>query len=165
MGQQPNMPLRLEDLPRPTPKTDPPRRWSPRRPGDLDSPEAVPWGGAFGTPGPDTGYALKLAASRQLDLAEGESRTDAEAALAGIAAARSSHFGRAPVVGDLDVAEVILGFGSGADVGWRHGRIAGAAHHPKRVLELVAAVDPEALVADLDEVKARVGSGERLVAE
>ena len=60
MGQQPNMPLTMADLPRPEPHPGPARGWRAGRPGDPSSPADVPWGGAFGTPGPDTGYALRL---------------------------------------------------------------------------------------------------------
>ena len=55
MGQQPNMPLTVEDLPRPEPHPAPARRWRAGRPGDPALPADVPWGGAFGTPGPDPG--------------------------------------------------------------------------------------------------------------
>ena len=35
-----------------------PTPWKPGRPGELNGPQ--PWGDQLGTPGPDTGYALKL---------------------------------------------------------------------------------------------------------
>lgn len=163
MGQQPNIPLGLEDLPRSTPKPGAPRRWSPNRPGDLTSPEEVPWGGAFGTPGPDTGYALTLLRKRHLDLLPGESRSDAEAALGAVMAARASRLGRAPVAADAEVAEAILGFGS-VDPSRRRSWTAGLAHDPGRARRLVAAVDPEALVASPEEVRDRARRGERMFA-
>lgn len=163
MGQQPNMPLGFEDLPRPIPKTDPPRRWSPTRPGELSAPDQVPWGGAFGTPGPDAGYALKLLASRDLDLLEGESRHDAELAVAAVAAARASHFGRAPVAPDLEIAEAILGFGSD-DPQWRRRWTSGLGHDRSALRSLVAAVDSSALFSTLDEVRARAEAGDQMVA-
>lgn len=163
MGQQPNIPLGIEDLPRSTPKPGPPRRWSPNRPGDLAAPEEVPWGGAFGTPGPDTGYALVLLRKRHLDLLPGESRRDAEAALAAVMAARGSRLGRAPMAADADAAEIILGFGS-VDPSRRRPWTAGLAHDPARVRQLVAAVDSEALVASVEDLRDRARRGERMFA-
>ena len=64
MGQQPNIELEIADLPRPRPAPDPARRWKPSRPGELHSPEEVPWGGAFGTTGPDTGFVYRLIAEK-----------------------------------------------------------------------------------------------------
>lgn len=113
MGQQPNMPLTIEDLPRPEPHPAPARRWRAQRPGDPSSPADVPWGGAFGTPGPDTGYALQL-------LAGGAHRPEEYLALATIMAARASRLGRAPVAADADAARIILdlaGPGPGGGLG------------------------------------------------
>src|SRR4030042_1832111 len=107
------MPLAVEDLPRPGALPAPPGRWRARRPGDLGSPGEVPWGGAFGTPGPDTGYPLGLLSERPLALAAGERRDDAEAAVAALMAARASALGRAPVAADAEVAELILGYRPG----------------------------------------------------
>ena len=101
MGQQPNLPLALEDRPRPEPQPAPARRWRAGRPGDLSGPGEVPWGGAFGTPGPDTGYALRL-------LADAGRCGDEATALAAVVAARSSWLGRAPVAADLEAAEILL---------------------------------------------------------
>ena len=85
MAQQPNIELRDSDLPRPEAGPNPERRWTPDRPGDVSG-AGVPWGGAFGTPGPDAGYAIKLAAGRELLLTENEHRADANLALAAVAA-------------------------------------------------------------------------------
>jgi hypothetical protein len=87
VGQQQNIPITLADLPRATAKPAAPRQWRPDRPGDITSPQQMPWGGAFGTPGPDTGYALRLIRQRGLELEPGI-RTDVDAAVsrfAGIA--------------------------------------------------------------------------------
>jgi hypothetical protein len=165
VGQQPNIPLDMADLPRPTAHPGSPRRWSPSRPGELGSPDEVPWGGQFGTPGPDAGYALTLVPGRELDLAEGEGRNDAEAVVAALMKARASHFGRAPVAGDAEVAELILGYRGGAaiDTAARAAGVAGAAHHPARARAMVAAAAPDALVATPDEVRRRADAGERLI--
>ena len=107
MGQQPNIEIDPSDLPRPTAEPGPARRWRPTRPGVIVAPEQMPWGGAFGTPGPDTGWALKLV--RAADLSD---RTEGlEAVLAALMAARASLFGRAPVLEDLEVAKILAGVG------------------------------------------------------
>jgi hypothetical protein len=108
MGQQPNVQIGGADLPRPAPEPGPARRWRPTRPGVITSPTQMPWGGAFGTPGPDTGYALLLIRSSGLELTSGQ-----EKLIAALMAARSSHKGRAPVREDLDVALVVAGIGEG----------------------------------------------------
>ena len=139
MGQQPNMPLTMEDLPRPEPRPGPARRWRAGRPGDLASPADVPWGGAFGTPGPDTGYALRLLAGRAGE--PGEAR-----ALAAIVAARASRLGRAPVPADVVAAEAILSLvPAGGSPG--HG-----AEGRRRLLE---SLDPGLLTLPLDELRRR----------
>lgn len=165
MGQQPNVQLHLEDLPRREPHPGPARRWSARRPGDLPAPGQVPWGGAFGTPGPDTGYALRLLADRPLTLAAGEHRADVERLVAALMAARASRLGRAPVLADAEVAEAILGLrGEGAtaaEVEAGRGRFAGrGVEGVRRLLEVV---DAALLAAPADEVRRRWAAGERLI--
>ena len=163
MGQQPNIRIGMEDLPRATGKPGPPGRWTPDRPGELVTPQAVPWGGAFGTPGPDAGYAFTIVARRELALLEGETRADVESALIALMTARASQFGRAPVARDAATAEAILGFGS-ADPSWRLDWTRGLAHDHDAVRRLVAATDRGALVAPLDDLVRRVEAGDRLVA-
>ncbi len=67
------------------------------------------WGGAFGRPGPDTGWAQRLSEERPLDVPEGENPTLVRALIAAVAAARASYFGRAPVTADIDFAVLLLG--------------------------------------------------------
>jgi hypothetical protein len=93
--------------------SSPPRRegsWVPDRPGEIDGRQ--PEGERLGTPGPDQGYALKLAASFEgrLRLQDGESEFDALAGASAIAMKRSGLFGRAPVVHDLTVGLTIWGY-------------------------------------------------------
>jgi hypothetical protein len=171
MGQQPNIELEISDLPRPTAAPGPARRWAPRRPGELGSPGEVPWGGAYGTAGPDTGYALTLAVGRTLELAPGEHRHNVDAAVAALAGARASHLGRAPTPQDVDVAVLLLGLDpAGIDdelVAWlasqRHRRLANLGHDAARRRALVAATPIEVLEAGPDEIRARMAAGERLL--
>ncbi len=91
----------------------PPRRESPwlaDRPGDLRG--GQPEGERLGTPGPDQGYALKLAASFRgtLTVRPGEHESDAIAGGSAIAMKRSGLFGRAPVIFDVRVGLAIWGF-------------------------------------------------------
>ena len=172
MGQEPNIQLGIEDLPRPTHHPDPPRRWTPSRPGELSGPDDVPWGGAFGTPGPDTGYVLAMISRTDLPLGEDEDRHDAEVALGAIAAARASHYGRAPTTGDLEVAQLLLGLSHDglpeqvvAELAAHRGSWwTGIGHDAARARELVAAIPLDALTADPGELRARIAAGETLVA-
>ena len=163
MAQQPNIELRDSDLPRAEAGPNPERRWTPDRPGDVAG-TGVPWGGAFGTPGPDAGYAIKLAAGRGLILAENEHRADANLAVAAVAAARASLASRGPTKIDLDAAIVILGYDTESDFGAiRAAAIAGAAHHPQRIRRLVAGIPMDVVEDTADDLRRRVDSGESLI--
>lgn len=164
MAQQPNIELRITDLPRPVADTGPELSWSPNRPGELTG-TGVPWGGAFGTPGPDAGYALKLVAHRDLVLAEHEHRADADAAVAAVAAARASYLGRGPAKPDVDAGIVILGYDRPCDFGAaRAAAIGGAAHHhPDRIRDVIAGIPVDVFDASVDELRERAASGESLV--
>ena len=171
MGQQPNIELEISDLPRPRPAPDAARRWKPQRPGEMLSPAEVPWGGAFGTTGPDTGFVYRLIKEHTLEMAEGEDHHNAEAGIAALAGARASHFGRAPTGRDVDVAMTILGFASlGAPdsliEGLRKDRqdwLANLGHDASRARALVAAVPIENLAAPIEDLRARMAAGERLI--
>lgn len=134
MGQQPNVSLSIENLPRSTGHPGVPQRWSPDRPGDMRTPGDVPRGGAFGNPGPDTGYALRLLRGRLLPGGEGL-RSDVEAALAAVMAARGSALGRAPVAADIDAAIILLELDDASAP-----RLAGIGHDHARLRGLVAAI-------------------------
>ena len=155
MGQQPNVEIDPSDLPRPVIDTDPPRRWRPTRPGVIVRPDQMPWGGAFGTPGPDTGYAMKLV--READLPE---RTEGlESVLAALMAARASLFGRAPVIEDLEVARILAGFGEGLpeDLADRRGRwVEATAHEPSKGRSAVADIDLDLLKFKPGEILSRL---------
>ncbi|MDX1690484.1 MAG: hypothetical protein R3290_05630 [Acidimicrobiia bacterium] len=165
MGQQPNIELGLADLPRPTPHPGAPRRWKPKRPGELGGPDEVPWGGAFGTIGPDTGYALKLLAQRDIPVGPDENHHNVEVALATLMGARASHYGRAPVIEDAEVAEVLLGLGRGdaATDERRRTMTANIGHDRAKRRALVAAVDRDDLAADPADLRRRAEAGERFI--
>ena len=75
----------------------------------ITAPDQVPRGGAFGTPGPDTGFACRLIRAADLP----DRSEELEQVLAALMAARASHFGRAPTVEDLEVAKLVCGIGDG----------------------------------------------------
>lgn len=139
MGQQPNVPLGIEDLPRHTPHPAAAPRWTPNRPGDLGGPATVPRGGTFGTPGPDAGYAIHLVRGR--DLPGGEHHAgDVAAAVAAVVAARAAAIGRAPVPVDVDAALILLELDDAAVAA-----LAGIAHDHARLRALVGSIPAERL--------------------
>ena len=127
----------------------PPRRpqpWLADRPAELI--EGQPMGAGLGVPGPDQGYALRLARrfEDQLLLGPGEDVEDVVAGCVGVALKRASCFGRAPVAADLKVAFLVFGFLPPAPdealVEWRKELFAGVGHphhyaEARRIVELV----------------------------
>jgi hypothetical protein len=87
-----------------------PGGWEPDRPGELVGPQ--PRGDRLGTPGPDQGFALKIAnrLAPKVRLQPGEQLDDAIRGCLAIALRRASLFSRAPVVHDLTIAFTIWGF-------------------------------------------------------
>ena len=96
--------------------------WRSDRPGDLgpDQPE----GALFGRPGPNVGYAYTLAqrAKDRLRLGPFEHADDAVAVIAEVAGKRAAQFGRAPVIGDIDLAIALLGYDGSGERGVRRRR-------------------------------------------
>jgi hypothetical protein len=135
------MPLAIEDLPRAEPHPAPARRWQADRPGDPGSPADMPWGGAFGTPGPDTGYALRL-------LEDGGHGREEARALAAIATARASWLGRAPVAADVEAAGIILAPALAASAGGLH-----LVHGVEGLRRLLESLAPGLLGAPLEELR------------
>lgn len=107
MAQQPNVEISPWDMPAPVLEPPPARRQKTRRPGVILTPDDKPKDPRFGTPGPDTGYALRIISLA--GVAEDHPRL--RQVLAALMGARASYFGRAPVRGDLDVALELVGLG------------------------------------------------------
>ena len=165
MPQPEYVPVRAADEVRPVERLPAPRGWKADRPGDQSS--AGP-GRYMGVPGPDQGYALRLARQFHglLALAEGEHEEDAIAGCLGVALKRASLFGRAPVVHDLELAFVLFGYAqdSPADlVDYRVPLFRGAAHDywdQRAITDLV----PEAtLHFSAEEAHDRLGSWRSLI--
>lgn len=126
------VPVPLAEQPRRDLPMPPPRHWVAERPGDLHL--GQPRGPRFGSPGPDQGYALNLAArfADRVQVEKGEHVDDALAGCTAVGLKRASLFGRAPVIHDLELALTLWGFLGGAPadlIEFRRPHFAGAAHH------------------------------------
>jgi hypothetical protein len=133
------------------------RAWMAVRPGELRAEQ--PEGPTLGHPGPDQGYALKLAA-RFVDRLElgGTTADDAVAGCLGVGLHRASLFGRAPVIHDLDIAFRVWGFLGGAPaelVTLRTPLFQSAAHHYAAQRAIVDHVPEETLRSTHQDVARR----------
>jgi hypothetical protein len=122
--------------------------WRSDRPGDLGPTQ--PGGALFGRPGPNVGYAYTLAqrAKDRLRLGPFEHAHDAIAVIAEVAGKRAAQFGRAPVIGDVDLAIAVLGYDGSASEAFVKARSAvvhEAGHDYRRRRALVDAV-PDSLL-------------------
>lgn len=153
MAQQPNVELDPADLPRETPKPPPPSRWDgSSRPGSILTPAEATWGGPYGTPGPDAGWALRILRHSQIPGLD----PLLEAVLVALMAARASRLGRAPVPEDLEAALVLCGLGEGlsASLAERRERwLKTAAHEKAPGRTAVADVEPSLLVDHPDRIR------------
>lgn len=88
------------------------RRWEPVRPGDFAGERPQPRGAHLGNPGPDQGYALRLAEllADRVRLTDGEELADALTGAVLVGLARASVFGRAPVLADVEIGLRVWGF-------------------------------------------------------
>ena len=87
-----------------------PASWSPDRPGEIEG--FQPRGARLGAPGPDQGFAIKIANSLRpkLRVGGGENTDDIVQGCLGVALRRASLFSRAPVVHDLTIAFTVWGY-------------------------------------------------------
>jgi hypothetical protein len=171
MSTEPHVAIGIDELPRqaqnlaPGVEMPPPRSggWRADRPGDLRG--GQPTGPLLGSPGPNVGYALRLAAQARdrFALAPDEHLEDAIAVVAALAMKRAASFGRAPVMTDIECALLVLGYQGGCEPGfatWRAMQVAGAGHDYSHQRALCDAVDldalrlpPAALAARASEVR------------
>jgi hypothetical protein len=145
MTQPDYVPIATADRIRPIERLPVPQHWWPNRPADVADPRP-PHGHKFGSTGPDLGYGLKLARrfEDKVVLTEGEKADDAIAGCFAVGAKRSSLFGRAPVIFDMQLAFTLWGFlpGAPADlVALRKPLFQGAAHHYWEQREIVDRVN------------------------
>jgi hypothetical protein len=114
-------------------------------------------GGAFGRPGPDTGWVLRIVKAAEFDRSE----VGIEAVVASVAAARASHNGRGPSSSDVEVALILLGLRpegipdevvgqlSAARAKW----LRKAAHEQVKGRSFLAQLSPGLLSADPERVR------------
>jgi hypothetical protein len=160
MTQPTFVPIVEADQVRSAYRLDVPSIWTQSRPSELRT-TRPPRGRMFGTPGPDQGYALKLARrfEEELVLEAGESAEDAIAGCTAVAMRRAAGWGRAPVTHDLAFAFTIWGFLDGAPAPLRAARaplFRSASHHYTAQRDIASAVTPEALVLSPEAVAARL---------
>jgi hypothetical protein len=111
MTQPTFVPIAEADQVRPARHLHVPGPWTTSRPAELTVP-SVRLGRGVGTPGPDSGFALRLAHrfEQDLRLGEGESADDVLVGVALVAAKRAALFGRAPCIHDVRHALNLWGF-------------------------------------------------------
>jgi hypothetical protein len=111
MAQPTFVPIAEADQVRPARHMHVPGAWTTSRPAELTVPEHRR-GRSMGTPGPDSGFALRLAHRFEPDLKleEGETEHDVALGVALIASKRAAMFGRAPSVYDVRLALNLWGF-------------------------------------------------------
>jgi hypothetical protein len=127
------VPIVEADQVRPAYQLRVPNIWTQSRPAELRG-ATQPTGHQLGSPGPDQGFALKLARrfEDRLVLGPGESSEDAIIGCTAVAMRRCARFGRAPVVHDLTFGFTLWGFLGGAPADLIEARgplFRSAAHH------------------------------------
>ena len=118
-------------------------------------------GALLGRPGPNVGYAYTLAGRVQdrLQCSPLEHTGDVIAVISEIAGKRAARFGRAPVMGDIDVAIALLGYDGVADEAFVELRVRlvhEAAHSYINRRALVDAVPEDLLALKMAELLKRV---------
>ena len=110
MTQPTFVPIAEADQVRPARHLHVPGPWTASRPAEVVGPVHLR-GRSLGTPGPDQGFAMRLARrfEHDLKLGEGESENDVLTGVALIAAKRAALFGRAPSVYDVQFALSLWG--------------------------------------------------------
>ena len=167
MAAPESVPVDLADLPPAKAKLPAPENWRADRPGDLRG--SQPLGPKLGRPGPDQGYALKLADEcfrDRLVLASGEHRADAIAGCVAVGLKRASMYGRAPVVYDLELAFTLWGYFEGAPpelIAFRRSLFEGSSHHYQDQREIVDLVPDTTLQLTPAQVRERLSDWKSLL--
>jgi hypothetical protein len=147
-----------------------PEPWTATRPAELSGRQ--PEGPGLGSQGPDQGYALRLARhfDQRLILADGEQHHDVVTGCVAVATRRSSLFGRAPVIHDLEVAFRSWGYLSVApeDLVAVRRPLFAEVGHPHRAMErrrIADSVPEEILRLPVAEVTRRAAADWRSVVD
>jgi len=161
------VPIVEADQMRPAYRLDVPRIWTQSRASEVRG-TSQPEGRRLGKPGPDQGFALKLARrfEARLVLAVGDSAEDAIAGCTAVAMRRCARFGRAPAVYDLEFAFTLWGFLGGVPADLVEARaplFRSAAHHYQAQRAIADCVSEEALRLTPDVVADRIGEWKNLL--
>jgi hypothetical protein len=167
MAQPDFVPVAPGDRVRTPERMPAPEHWVLDRPGELAG-LRPPVGPAFGVPGPDQGYALRLARRFEggLALAPGEHAEDAVAGAIGVALKRAARFGRSPVIYDLELAFSLFGYLGEAGavpadlVEFRRGYFEAASHDYWDQREIADLVPDSTLALSPADVRSRVAAGD-----
>jgi hypothetical protein len=169
MAVDPYVPTRPEDAPRRSVAIPPAVGWKAVRPGDLDPGEPIhKKGNLFGTPGPDSGYALTLAERfhDRITAVFPETVHDAEALGAQFAMRRGGVLGRAPIQLDVELGLTLFGWlgDPPADlVEWRRLAVANVGHDYARRTTLIEAIPEWVVRHRVDDIRARMGEWRHLL--
>ncbi|HUZ19754.1 MAG TPA: hypothetical protein VMU75_04180 [Acidimicrobiales bacterium] len=160
-------PIPLEDEVRPGYRLEPPKPWTPHRPADYRA-GAFPRTTGSGVPGPDQGYALRLARrfDERLELAPGEHADDVIAGAVSLALRRAARFGRAPVITDIELVLTLFGYLGDAPrelVERRRGLFQGASHDYWQRRALAHLVPDATLQLTPAEVRGRLADWSDLI--
>ncbi len=163
MTQPTFVPIAEADQVRPARHLHVPGTWTASRPAELVGP-ARARGKAMGTPGPDSGFALRLARrfEHELKLTEDESEHDVLCGAALVAAKRAALFGRAPSIYDLQFALNLWDFLGDAPleaVASRRVAFSSVSHDYVAQRELVDSVPDEDLRLSPEEARAHGWGG------
>jgi hypothetical protein len=163
MTQPTFVPIAEADQVRPARHLHVPGPWTTSRPAELVGP-TMRRGAGIGTPGTDSGFALRLAHrfEDKLELGEGESAHDVLLGVGLVAAKRAALFGRGPSIYDVRLALNLWGF-LDADVpvdvrAARRAAFSAISHDYEAQRALVDSVPEETLRLSPDEVRAGGGT-------
>jgi hypothetical protein len=161
------VPIVDADQVRPAYRLRVPNIWTQSRPAELRS-AVRPTGSQLGSPGPDQGFALKLARRFEvrLELAAGESSEDAIAGCTAVAMRRCARFGRAPAIQDLAFGFTLWGFlgAAPADLVEARGPLFRSAdHHYKAQRAIADSVGDETLRLTPEAVAERLGHWREMI--
>jgi hypothetical protein len=167
MTQPSFVPIAEADQVRPSLRLQVPGPWSTTRPAESAVPRQ-PQGRGFGSPGPDQGFALRLAhrAADRLRLSADESAEDVIVGVAMLASRRAGLTGRAPCVYDVETAIALFGFEGDAPadlIAERTRRFRSVAHDYAVQRDLVDSVPGPSLLLRADEVAARTSEWRALL--
>ena len=169
MAVEPYVPTRPEDAPRRSVAVPPAAGRLADRPGDIDPDLGSGRKGVlFGSPGPDSGYALTLAKHfhDQITAVFPETVHDAESLAAHVAMRRGGVFGRAPVRADVELGLTLFGWLGDPPaelVEWRRKAVANVGHDYPRRVSLVEAIPEWVIRQRPDQIRDRLSDWKHLL--